>query len=78
MKAVVALNNFWEWSGGYEQYLQWEGFENPDPYDFYTNDACQKHFRDFIITVLQRKNEINEMNYKDDDTIMAWQLANEP
>ena len=23
MKAVVYLNNAWEWSGGYGQYLEW-------------------------------------------------------
>ena len=28
MKAVVYLNNAWEWSGGYGQYLEWAGEGN--------------------------------------------------
>ena len=26
MNAVLYLNNSWEWSGGYGQYLEWAGF----------------------------------------------------
>ena len=26
MKAVLYLNNAWEWSGGYGQYLEWAGY----------------------------------------------------
>ena len=29
MLAVLYLNNSWEWSGGYGQYLQWAGYGNP-------------------------------------------------
>ena len=44
MKAVVALNNFWEWSGGFEQYLEWAGAESTDPYFFYNCTRCQQHY----------------------------------
>ena len=37
MKAIVTLNNFWDWSGGFEQYLQWFGIKDKNPYKFYTN-----------------------------------------
>jgi len=52
MKAVVALNNFWEWSGGFEQFLQWEGIETPDSFDFYQNVKANDHFKKFINDVI--------------------------
>ena len=78
MKAVISLNNFWEWSGGFEQFLIWQGIENPDAYDFYTNEAANAHFISFIQTLVTRTNTINGEIYSQDDTIMSWQLANEP
>jgi len=78
MKAVVVLNNFWEWSGGFEQFLMWEGIDKPDSFDFYTHKAANDHFKKFISDVLSRKNSINGISYSSDDTIMSWQLANEP
>ena len=35
-------------------------------------------YHDFIETVMMRENTITGVLYKDDPTIMAWQLANEP
>ena len=33
---------------------------------------------DFLQTVLNRYNSFTGMHYKDDPTIMAWELMNEP
>ena len=48
MKAVVTLSNFWEWSGGFEQLLMWQGIEKPDSFDFYTHKEANDHFKIFI------------------------------
>ena len=93
MKAVMVLGNFWTWSGGFPQYLKWaEGLEIPYPQDpahtwdefqrfsagFYFSEKAQQMMNNHIKNVITRINSISGMAYKDDPTIMAWQLANEP
>ncbi len=46
MLAVLYLNNSWEWSGGYGQYLQWAGYGKApapavDGYAAYMNFVAQ-------------------------------------
>lgn len=91
-KVVLYLTNFWQWSGGMTQYNQWyAGADMLDPdttvrwddymeasADFYTCEPCQNTFRKTIETLIQRKNTVTGRRYKDDPTIMSWQLANEP
>ena len=93
MRAVVFLNNYWEWSGGMAQYNAWTNGqkvadpENPDfgwgefmrlSATFYSNEEGNKLFRNFIEKIITRKNTFNDLYYYEDPTIMAWQLANEP
>lgn len=92
MRAVMVLGNFWEWSGGFGQFVQWATGE-PIPYAsphqewdayqryaqrFYSLPACQKWYRDHILAVVSRKNTQNGVEYRDDPTIFSWELANEP
>jgi mannan endo-1,4-beta-mannosidase len=92
MKAVIYLNNFWQWSGGMSQYVSW--FTGQAPLDpdvtgdwnafmdnsarFYAIEAAQGAFRDVIRTLITRKNTVTGTPYSEDPTIMSWQLANEP
>lgn len=92
MKAVIFLNNFWEWSGGMSTWNDWTGLgplidvaENQDwtgfmnfSARFYTNEEANTKFRAYIKDLVTRTNTINGTSYIDDNTIMAWQLANEP
>jgi mannan endo-1,4-beta-mannosidase len=92
MRAVVFLNNFWEWSGGMNMYSEWYGdgpATNPSETNdwtafmnhsakFYKNEEAQLGFRDYITKVIQRVNSISGIAYNEDPTIMSWQLANEP
>jgi mannan endo-1,4-beta-mannosidase len=81
MKAVIFLNNYWEWSGGMSQYMgatgNWSGFM-ANSARFYSSPAAQKVFRDFMTKIITRKNTVTGVVYKDDPTIMTWELANEP
>jgi mannan endo-1,4-beta-mannosidase len=92
MKAVLVLNNYWQWSGGMSQYMNWvtgvpiidpdktgdwEGFQSQSAW-FYSNIQANKLFRDYISMLINRINSISGQQYKNDPTIMAWQLANEP
>lgn len=92
MRAVLYLNNYWEWSGGMTQYNVWTGAKPVDPDDttqgwgafmdfsasFYANVPAQKIFHEYIQRIITRTNSCNERKYFEDPTIMAWQLANEP
>ena len=91
MKAVVFLNNFWEWSGGMSMYQSWYSDKAAiDPSggewtafmrfsaEFYSNEEANSLYRDYIKTLIQRENTITGLKYSEDQSIMAWQLANEP
>ncbi|MFL5307194.1 MAG: cellulase family glycosylhydrolase [Polyangia bacterium] len=93
MRAVMVLNNYWEWSGGFGQYVSWsDGSKIPDRIPnsnlyssfvsyvdrFYACATCQTAYRAHINTLVNRVNTVNGRTYRDDPAIFAWQLANEP
>jgi mannan endo-1,4-beta-mannosidase len=92
MTAVLYLNNFWQWSGGMTQYLNWfQGTPAHDPnvtkdYErfmrenarFYTDARAQEEYRRVIAHVVGRTNTLSGKRYVDDPVILSWQLANEP
>ncbi len=92
MKAVLFLNNFWQWSGGMSQYVAWQTGEpvlDPDltkdwnafmqnSARFYRLAESQALYRSLIKQLIERTNTVTGVAYKADPTIMSWQLANEP
>lgn len=58
------------------QYIQWAGAEGHDP--FFTDPDVKSLFKNHIDTMVNRRNTINNRLYKDDPTIFAWDLMNEP
>jgi mannan endo-1,4-beta-mannosidase len=45
---------------------------------FYSNKKAVELFNDHIHFIIARTNSISGVKYKDDPTIMSWELANEP
>lgn len=91
MKAILYLNNSWEWSGGYGQYLEWAGYgKAPIPaVDGWNNfqefvrqyqkcDAAKELFANHVRSIVTRTNRYTNQKYIDDPAIMAWQIGNEP
>ena len=91
MVAVLYLNNSWEWSGGYSFYLAHAGEKNvPTPQDagyqkfmdfmakYATNEKAHQLFYKYVRFILTRTNRYTGKKYKDDPTIMSWQIGNEP
>ena len=92
MKAVVFFSNNWEWSGGFQQYLTWNGLvpdalrtrkltwdEQRDVVSrFYGCEPCKESYDKQVNLILNRINKYNGKKYVEDPTIMAWELANEP
>ena len=91
MQAVLFLNNSWEWSGGYGQYLEWATGEKAlipliDGYwpfmqqmrKFQTSQESQELFYHHVKSIVGRTNSITGKPYKEDPAIFAWQIGNEP
>jgi len=94
MHAVLCLNNMWPWTGGFGQYLNWatgESIPYPPPAEggnwlryikfvsnFFAEEKAQTYYRNHIAFIINRVNSITNLPYKEDPTIMSWQLANEP
>lgn len=91
-KVVLFLSNNWEWSGGWLQYLNWNGkidtetLQKPFNWDdwrdytsrFYSCEECQNQYFDQVKRIITRKNSVNGKKYTKDKTLMAWEIANEP
>lgn len=91
MQAVLYLNNSWEWSGGYSQYLTWAGYgKAPIPrIDGYSNfetfvgnymksDTAKNLYFNHLKNIVSRTNTITGKPYSEDPAIFSWQIANEP
>lgn len=92
MKAVIFLSNNWEWTGGFLQYLNWNGliadsvvrrklnWDELRDYtsQFYSCKPCRNAYLEQVKLLLSRTNTITGGKYIDDPAIMAWELANEP
>jgi mannan endo-1,4-beta-mannosidase len=92
MKGVIFISNNWEWSGGFQQYLIWNGRVPKDQetrkltWDeqrdivakFYGCSKCKEDYNAQLSRLVDRKNIVTGKRYIDDPAIMAWELANEP
>ncbi|WP_243240313.1 glycoside hydrolase family 44 protein [Clostridium cibarium] len=76
MKLVIPFINNWKDFGGIDKYVQWTGAGSHDK--FYTNEACKTAYKNYINHFLNRTNSLTGVKYKDDPTIMTWELGNEP
>ena len=94
MRAVLILNNYWDWTGGMGQYVAWTtGKRVIDPStvkgdtwdqvtkfaaNFYTDAKAQALYRKYINMLVNRNNVYTQKSYRNDPTIMTWELSNEP
>jgi len=77
LRVILPFVNNWDDYGGMNQYVAWSPTANSHD-DFYTDDSCRAWYRNHIATVLNRVNTFNGRLYKEDATVFAWELANEP
>ena len=76
IKVIVVLINNWRAFGGVDQYLTWYGRNKH--HEFFTAPELKQAYRDWIKHVIGRKNSVNGRAYREDPTVFAWELANEP
>jgi mannan endo-1,4-beta-mannosidase len=76
VKLVIPFVNNWNAFGGMDQYVRWRGGQFHD--DFYTDAQIRQWYKNWIAHVLNRVNVFTGIRYKNDPTIMTWELGNEP
>lgn len=76
VKLIIPFTNNWGDFGGMDQYVRWAGKAYHD--DFYRDAQIRGWYQDWISHVLNRVNTLTGVAYKDDPTVMTWELGNEP
>jgi mannan endo-1,4-beta-mannosidase len=76
LKLIVVLVNNWRAFGGIDQYLMWYGRDQH--HEFFTAPEVKQAYKNWAEHVISRTNTLNGRKYKDDPTVFAWELANEP
>lgn len=76
IKVILTLSNYWNDYGGIQQYANKVGLANK--LQFFTSDAANALFQAYVAHVVNRVNTVNGVAYKNDPTLFAWELMNEP
>ncbi len=77
IRLVITLANNWDDFGGMNQYVAWSPTASAHD-EFYTDAYSRQLYKDYVRTVLMRINTYTGIEYRNDPTIMMWELANEP
>lgn len=90
LRVQLCLTNYWRDTGGITQYLEWAGIKGAAddrlPYPgindelamlFYTNPETRRLYREHVEKIVTRRNTVTGVLYRDDPTIMAYELMNE-
>jgi mannan endo-1,4-beta-mannosidase len=76
LRLVIVFLDFWDYTGGAQQMRAW--YESQDKSTFFFSDPRTKRdYRTWVGHVVQRINPLTALAYRDDPTIMAWELMNE-
>lgn len=83
LKLIIALENYWNDYGGIKDRLKWEGIDvegagTHDQGQFFTNASAVQGYKDYVEYFLTRVNHYDGVEYRNDPTILAWELMNEP
>ena len=76
LKLILTFTNNWEDYGG----MQWYVDASPtatDHDEFYIDFQCKEWLKARMQTIITRVNTYTGIAYRDDPTILAWELANE-
>lgn len=81
IRLILSLINNWEAYGGKAQYVKWgkaAGLNLTSDDQFFSHPTLKSYYKAHVKTVLNRVNTFTNITYKDDPTIFAWELMNEP
>lgn len=73
IRLILPFCDNWDYYvGGVKQFSKWRGGA-----DFYNDCGCKADYKAYIDVIVNRKNSINNIEYKNDPTILAWESGNE-
>ncbi|KAH7316057.1 hypothetical protein KP509_21G076800 [Ceratopteris richardii] len=81
LRLILTLVNNWDDYGGKAKYVEWAkaaGSALSSKDDFFTSRIVKEYYKNHVKAMLNRVNSITGVQYKDDPTIFAWELINEP
>ncbi|TXG57503.1 hypothetical protein EZV62_015332 [Acer yangbiense] len=81
IRLILSLVNNWDAYGGKPQYVKWgkdAGLNLTSDDDFFSHPTLRSYYKAHVKTVLNRVNTLTNITYKEDPTIFAWELMNEP
>jgi mannan endo-1,4-beta-mannosidase len=76
LKLIVVFLDFWDYTGGAQQMRAWYGSTDKSTF-FFDDPRTKRDYKTWVTHVVQRINTITGITYRDDPTIMAWELMNE-
>ncbi|MBV9268095.1 MAG: hypothetical protein JO061_18145, partial [Acidobacteriaceae bacterium] len=74
LKLIIPFTNNWTDFGGMDQYVRWANGQYHD--QFYTDPTIRQWYKNWVSHLVNRVNSITGIAYKNDPTIMMWELAN--
>lgn len=74
IRLIIPFIDKWKWMGGQPQYA---AFRDINPKKFYSDEQLKTDYKNTVEYVLNRKNTITGVVYKDEKAILAWELGNE-
>jgi uncharacterized protein (TIGR03437 family) len=80
VRLIVYLTNNFTAYGGIRRYVQWRLGAAPTDEQvgmFYTDATIRGWFKNYVSMLLSRTNSVTGVCYKDEPTILAWELGNE-
>lgn len=79
IRVVLVLTDWWT-SGGVQQFLGWSRTTWPGSQreTFFTDRDCQSMYQATARAFIERVNTVNGVMYRDDPTLLSWELINEP
>ena len=89
LRLIIAFLDFWDFTGGIQQIVAWynkeylslpklRGFAFArDDHFFFADPRTRHDYQRWVQYVVNRINPQTGVRYRDDPTIMAWELANE-
>lgn len=93
VRLILTMTDNWSPADSKTQYVKWSSTargsalnvlssgifgEAGQPDAFFTDELCRQMFKDHMSVMANRRNTLNGRLYKDDPTIFAWDLINEP
>ncbi|KAE8696277.1 Mannan endo-1,4-beta-mannosidase 6 [Hibiscus syriacus] len=81
IRLILSLVNNWDAYGGKAQYVKWgnaSGLNLTSVDEFFSHPTLRSYYKSHVKAVLNRVNTFTNITYKDDPTIFAWELMNEP